>query len=332
MREALQRAWLHRGGLALLLWPLSLLYRALAGAHRLIYQCGLRPVAKAGVPLIVVGNVVAGGAGKTPVVIALVQRLQQRGCKVGVVSRGHGRRGSEPLAVSPASDPALAGDEPLLVARRCSVPVVVARRRADAVRLLRTRNPDVQVVVSDDGLQHHALARDIEICVFDQRGVGNGWLLPAGPLREAWPRPVDFVLRAPDTPGIDGFVLHRRLARDAVRADGVRKPLGGFAGQPCDALAGIAQPGMFFSMLREAGIVLRHEIGLPDHHDFADGRVRSTPGVPLLCTEKDAVKLWGAEPGAWAVPLELEIDPAFWTALEERLDRSLSSAHGPQAA
>ncbi len=332
MREALQRAWLRRSGLALPLWPVSLLYGALAAAHRAPYRFGWRRPGAAGIPVIVVGNVVAGGAGKTPVVIALVQQLQAWGVRVGVVSRGHGRASGDCLEVTPQTDPEACGDEPLLVARRCGVPVVVAARRLEAVRALRRLHPQVQLVVSDDGLQHHALARDVEICVFDDRGAGNGWLLPAGPLREPWPRAVDVILKAEAAPVEGGFVLRRRLADVAVAADGSTRALQAFGGADCDAVAGIAQPERVCYMLRARGLRLRRAIALPDHHRFTPGSVQAGGGVPLLCTEKDAAKLWRHEPRAWAVPLEVDIEPAFWAALRQRVMPRLSSCDGSQAA
>lgn len=328
MRAALQRAWTRRGPLARLLWPVSLLFAALAAARRALYRAGVLRTHRAGVPVVVVGNVVAGGAGKTPVLIALVQHLRAHGIAVGVVSRGHGRSSRGCLEVTPHTPAALAGDEPLLIARRCGVPVFVAERRIEAARALRSAHPQVQLIVSDDGLQHLALARDVEICVFDDRGVGNGWLLPAGPLREPWPRRVDLVLRSEDAPMSEGWPLRRRLAEHAVRADGATASLSTWRDQPCDALAGIARPEAFFTMLAARGLQLRRAHALPDHFAFAAGDRWAEPGVPLLCTEKDAVKLWQVEPQAWAVPLEVEIDPAFWAALDARL----SSLHGSPAA
>jgi tetraacyldisaccharide 4'-kinase len=186
--------------------------------------------------------------------------------------------------------------------------------------------------VSDDGLQHHALQRDIELVVFDDRGVGNGWLLPAGPLREPWPRPADLVVRSAGAAGIEGFRIERGLAADARRADGARRPLRSFAGQACAAVAGIASPEAFFSMVRDAGITLAHAIALPDHHDFTAALPSVPPGMPLLCTEKDAVKLWRTHPEAWAVPLDVRIEAQFWNALDALLDPKLSSADGSQAA
>ena len=328
MSGALQRAWLRRGPLACALWPLSLLYRAVSALHRQAYASGLRAVARMPVPVVVVGNVIAGGAGKTPVVIALVRHLTRSGLQVGVVSRGYGREQRGCFEVREHDDARRVGDEPLLVARETAVPVFVAARRAEAARALLKAHPQTQVIVSDDGLQHHALVRDLEICVFDARGAGNGWLLPAGPLREPWPRKVDLVLRPDEVAGdIAGQEVHRTLATHAVRADGTRVPLADLAGHRLHALAGIANPESFFAMLRQAGLLLERTMPLPDHHRFDEGS-RLDPSATLLCTEKDAVKLWRLRPDAWAVPLRLEIDPEFWEVLDELLEPKLSSAHG----
>jgi tetraacyldisaccharide 4'-kinase len=327
----LQRAWLRRGPLAWLLRPLSTVYGALAALHRGLYTSGRRQVERLPVPVIVVGNVIAGGAGKTPVVLAVLQHLRARGLRAGVVSRGYGRRGSECREVQPQDDPALAGDEPLLLRRNGGLPVFVGRQRAEAGRALLAAHPRTQVIVSDDGLQHHALARDIEICVFDRRGIGNGWLLPAGPLREPWPRRVDLVLRDAATPGIEGHVLRRALAAEAVRGDGARRPLSELLAAPVHAIAGIASPQVFFEMLRDAGFELAASHALPDHADFS--ALPPLPaGATLVCTEKDAAKLWRLRPDAWAVPLQVEIPPEFWQAFDRLLDGPLSSPHGSPPA
>ena len=331
MGEALQRAWLRRGPLACLLWPFSLVFGALAALRRAAFQLGLLKRNRVAVPVIVVGNVVAGGAGKTPVVMALVEHLRARGLRPGVVSRGYGRSLADCREVHADSSPHEVGDEPLLVARSCGVPVFVAPGRAQAANALLAAHPTTQVIVCDDGLQHYSLRRDVEICVFDERGIGNGWLLPAGPLRESWPRAVDLVLHTGAPAGIDGFAAQRRLASHAVRADGMRVPLAELAGRPLTAVAGIAKPEAFFTMLREQGLQLAATLALPDHHDYPKDPSDGKAGE-LVCTEKDAVKLWRLRPDAWAVPLALEIAPGFWTALDSLLDAKLSSAHGSQTS
>jgi tetraacyldisaccharide 4'-kinase len=318
MHAALQRAWLHRGAPACILLPLSLVFGAVVALRRAAYRSGLLKAQRVRVPVIVVGNAIAGGSGKTPIVQAIVHHLQSRRLQVGVISRGYGRTTSGCREVTIGSDPAVTGDEPLLIARSCGVPVFVAARRVEAAQALLKAYPATQVIVSDDGLQHYALARDIEICVFDERGTGNGWLLPAGPLREPWPRPVDLVV------GPGGFGIERSLSRDAVRADGTRIALRDL--RNTTALAGIAKPEVFFDMLRAAGAGIQRTVALPDHHDFA--KPIDVEG-DIVCTEKDAVKLWRSRPDAWAAPLQVRIAPEFWTALDAKLS---STGDGPQTA
>ena len=249
----IQDVWLTRGPLARLLWPLSCLYGALAAARRAQYRFGWKVVERVPVPLVVVGNVMAGGVGKTPAVIAIVQHLQTRGLAVGVVSRGYGRVTRDCREVLAGSDPAEVGDEPALVRRATGAPVVVAHQRIEAARTLLLRHPKTQVIVSDDGLQHLSMGRDIEICVFDDRGVGNGWLLPAGPLREAWPRRCDLVLHTGRNPAFEGYVARRALAPHALGRGGRRVPLSELANRPVIAVAAIGRPQAFFDMLRAAG-------------------------------------------------------------------------------
>jgi tetraacyldisaccharide 4'-kinase len=336
---SLQQAWLHRGATAWLLRPVAALFGLLAATRRALYRVGWVSREAVPVPVIVVGNVVAGGAGKTPVVMAVVAHLSSRGLRVGIVSRGYGRRTADCREVLATSDARDVGDEPALLQRATGMPVFVARRRIDAARALLHRHPGVNVIVSDDGLQHLALRRDVEICVFDERGVGNGWLLPAGPLREPWPRRCDLVLHSGERPGIDarglpipGFGARRALAGHALRADGTRVPLAALHDRPLVAVAAIARPERFFDMLRARGLRPERCIALPDHHDFegwnlpAPGPGQQAPMV--LCTEKDAVKLWRVRPDVLAVPLVFTPEAAFF----EALDAKLSSVDGYQAA
>lgn len=319
---ALQRAWQRRGVLACLLWPLSLLMGLVVRLRRGLYAAHILPSGHPGVPVIVVGNVVVGGAGKTPVVMAVVRHLQTRGWKPGVVSRGYGRSTTDCRAVLPDSPPSQVGDEPLLIARQCKVPVFVARQRMEAAHALRQSHPDIDIIVCDDGLQHLALARDIEVCVFNSDGAGNGWLLPAGPLREPWPRPVDLVVHAGDAPaGGDAprFAMQRCLETCALRADGSQVPLHDLQGQPLLALAGIARPGDFFALLQQVGLTPERTLALPDHYDFDSFQRPSDKRYTLICTEKDATKLWRHHPDALAAPLQVDIAPGFFTALDARL-------------
>ncbi|MGE0332506.1 MAG: tetraacyldisaccharide 4'-kinase [Ramlibacter sp.] len=332
MSQVLLRAWTQRGLLARLLWPLSLVLRGLLAVRRAAYRAGWLASHRLPVPVVVVGNVVAGGAGKTPLTLALLEHLATRGLRAGVVSRGYGRAASGCTAVTATTPPAQAGDEPLLIARRARVPVFVDSDRAAAARALLRAHPATQVIVSDDGLQHLALARDIEVCAFDDRGTGNGWLLPAGPLREPWPRRVDLVVHTGSHPAFGGWRARRSLARHAVRADGSTTPLTALAGVPLTALAGIAQPSAFFAMLREQGLLLDEALALPDHNDFTGTLAALNAANTLVCTEKDAVKLWTRRPDAWAVPLQVTLDAGLVQAFDALLDAKLSLPHGSQTA
>ncbi|MHB8947908.1 MAG: tetraacyldisaccharide 4'-kinase [Rhodoferax sp.] len=330
-QQRLTKAWTHRGPLAWLLWPISLLYGVLVKLRRSLYQLGIFQSEGVAVPVIVVGNVVAGGAGKTPVVMLLVRHLQARGLQVGVISRGYGRQTDDCREVGANSYVPDVGDEPALIQRSTGAPVFVARLRIDAARALLTRYPQTQLIVCDDGLQHLGLQRDLEICVFDGRGVGNGFLLPAGPLREPWPRAVDLVLHTGTPPAFAGFSAQRTLSRYALKADGSQQALGDLAGlaglcrKPLLALAAIAKPEDFFTMLRTQGLTLSRTLALPDHYDFNSWSRNEYEGYTLICTEKDALKLWPLEPDALAVPLLVTPEPAFLTQLDARLDRLLAT-------
>jgi len=318
LHQHLPQVWTSRGLFARLLRPIAWVHAALLTARGLVWRMGWRQAHRLPVPVIVVGNVVAGGAGKTPLTIALVNHLQQQGWKAGVVSRGHGRLFDDIRAVLPGSLPTEVGDEPLLIHQKTGAPVWVAALRAEAGRALLQAHPEVNILVCDDGLQHWALARDLEICVMDERGVGNGWLLPAGPLREPWPRSVDLLLHTGTNGLPGGFQALRELAPLAHDAQGRSRALSSLLGQPVDAVAGLARPEAFFAMLRAAGLQLQQTTALPDHFDYADGSPNPSDRL-LLCTEKDAAKLWLHQPEALAVPLVLTPEAAFWQALDQRL-------------
>lgn len=352
LRPALQRillrAWTQRAGLASLLWPISLTFQCLVWLRRRLYRWGVFQPAHVDAIVIVVGNVIAGGAGKTPTVMALVQHLGARGLRVGVISRGYGRNNSAAsVEVLKDSRPEDVGDEPLLIQRTCRTPVVVGPTRHAAATALLARYPQTQVIVCDDGLQHYALYRDLEICVFDNRGCGNGWLMPAGPLRESWPRQsvtcagqrADrlLVLHTGNRPAFAGYTAQRSLAPFAMGSDGVRVPLESLSApgiKPLIALAGIAQPESFFAMLRALQVPLAKTVALPDHYHFDSSLRIFHEGYRLICTEKDAAKLWLLVPDALAVPLVFEPEAAFFSALDAvlapLLSTRLSSVHGHQ--
>lgn len=338
-----QRVWERRGAAARTLWPAHALMGAALGLRRMLWAAGLWRPWRVPVPVVVVGNVVAGGAGKTPTTIALVHHLRARGRTPGVVARGHGGDAAAPHLVADDPDPARCGDEPVLVAQATGAPVAVAPNRPCAVRALLQRHPRVDIVVSDDGLQHWALAADLALVLFDARDVGNGWLLPAGPLREPWPlrrapAPTVWVLRT-EPPGrppaahpYPEFSARRQLA-DWADDGRERRPLTEWASgrYPAPgALAGIARPQAFFDALRAAGVPLAATRPLRDHAPAAELRqalqAAARAGGPRdwLCTEKDAVKLRGTPlpegVRVWAVPLTLALPPAFTAALDAWLD------------
>ena len=313
--------------------------------RRQLYSLGWLKIRQVDALVIVVGNVIAGGAGKTPTAIALLRHLQARGHRVGLVSRGYGRTQSDCREVSPDSLPQNVGDEPLLIQRATRVPIFVGRTRHEAATALLAKYPETEIILCDDGLQHYGLFRDLEVCVFDDRGIGNGWLLPAGPLREGWPRHAVakagqrgdrlFVLHTGSHPAFAGYLAQRALAPFAVRRDGTSLPLTTLTGPgatPWVAVAGIAQPESFFSMLRALHLPLVQTVGLTDHYAF-DSLPRSIDrGYSIICTEKDAAKLWRLAPDALAIPLVLTIESAFFEALDacisEQLAAKLSSVHG----
>lgn len=358
----LQAAWLQRGPLAGVLWPVSWLYRLLWLLRLALYRLGWKASTRLPVPVLVVGNVVVGGAGKTPTVIEIVRHLQAQGWRPGMVSRGYGRQGTAPQRVTATSDPAEVGDEPRLLSQATGVPLVVGRDRAEAGQQLLAHHPEVNLIVSDDGMQHWGLARDVTVVVFDARGTGNGWLLPAGLLREPWParawgRGPLLVLQTAAAPLDAGpwprFLAQRRLAADAVNALGQRRTLAELAADgQAGALAGIAQPTVFFHMLRQQGVNIAHTLALPDHASAAVLQhalaTHPHPG-PWLCTEKDAVKLFPALQGRpatgaqlWAVALQQTSESAFFSALDRALPtapglrtpavEALSSGHGHQTS
>ncbi|WHZ18373.1 MAG: tetraacyldisaccharide 4'-kinase [Rhodanobacteraceae bacterium] len=325
--ESLQQCWYGNSPSPWWTLLLAALYGGVTASRRTLYRRGWLKRVRMPVPVVVVGNIVAGGAGKTPLTIALVQGLRDRGWKPGVVSRGYGGTALEPTLLDAQPDPSVAGDEPALIRLRTGLPVAVGADRAAAARLLLAQGVDV--IVADDGLQHYALARDVEICVVDGvRRTGNGRLLPAGPLREPESRlrAVDFVVcNGGETHG--GEIAMRLVLDAAVSlADPARKqPLASFAGQRVHAVAGIGHPPRFFEALRSLGIdVVAHPF--PDHHRYVAADLGFGDGLPVLMTEKDMVKCRAfAKGNAWAVPVTAELPASFFDAVVARLKRPAGS-------
>ncbi len=329
-RQWLQSRWYGRG-LSLQLLPLVPvwgLFCLLSGARRLLYACRLLRAERLPVPVLVVGNITVGGAGKTPLTLWLAEALRRQGWQPAIVSRGYGAQNDGVRAVTPDSVASDVGDEPLLLARRSGVPVWVGRQRAVVGRALLQAHPEVNVLLCDDGLQHYALARDVEIAVFDLRAAGNGWRLPLGPLRE----PPNRLAR------VDAVVLNG-LARDALPVfsapgyamrlrpgsfyrlsdPGLTCQAAALSGRNLHALAGIGDPERFFATLGSLGLVFdRHPF--PDHHAYSAADLAFAEGGVLLMTEKDAVKCAGLITGdAWVLPVEAEVDAALMETILEKI-------------
>ncbi|HEY9106024.1 MAG TPA: tetraacyldisaccharide 4'-kinase [Roseateles sp.] len=331
LADRLQQQWLTGGPLSAALLPLSWLYRGLLALRAAAYHVGLKRTESLPVPVIVVGNWIVGGAGKTPTTLALLELLRARGLKAGVISRGYGRDGDGVYLVTCESTAREAGDEPLLIHLRGRVPVAVGSDRVAAARALLTAHPALDLLVSDDGLQHWRLPRRLSLLVFDERGLGNGRLLPAGPLRQP-PAPlaadqmVVYNAAQPST-ALPGFVAERGLK-------GAVSLAGWWAGDPATtdtlaalrqrpgllAVAGIARPQRFFDMLAAQGLHV-DTLPLPDHADFATlPWAADTAGIVL--TEKDAVKLPPERVGTtpvWVVTLDFSLGAGFEAALDKQL-------------
>jgi len=306
IEQALHAAWRRKGLFSLILSPLSCLYAGIVASRRAGYLRHPERVHHDIVPVLVVGNIYIGGTGKTPVVIALVQALQQRGWRPGVVSRGYGARpGDKPRIGQGLLDPTLFGDEPALIAAQTQVPVSVHPDRPAAIRRLRRQYPEINVVISDDGLQHLALGRDLEIIVQDARGVGNGRMLPAGPLREPGSRlqSADFIINnllpgesPADTPSGPARAITMTLEPAIVEhlESGARLEWGEWLSrhgqEKCAAAAAIGQPGRFFTMLRNHGLAPQPELALPDHYSYEHSPFTDLNADRILVTPKDAVK------------------------------------------
>jgi tetraacyldisaccharide 4'-kinase len=324
---ALQRRWYDaERPPPVCLRPLAAAFSSIAAARRARQRAAAEALP---VPVIVVGNISVGGTGKTPFVTWLVRELLDLGWKPGIVSRGYGGHAPRyPWPVTADSKAAEVGDEPLLLARRCAVPVVVAPdRRAAALQLLACGTVDV--VVADDGLQHYRLPRDLEFCVVDgRRGLGNGALLPAGPLREPPARltTVDCVVVngagwRPE-PGVPGVCMHLHLGEAvSLQAPARRQPLSALAGRRVHAFAGIGRPQRFFDALEEQGLrVQPHE--RPDHHRYTAADFAGLDPAPLLMTEKDAVKCAGLVPAdSWMVPVDAVLTAEDAARVRELLAR-----------
>ena len=350
MRAWLEREWQRRGGGALIFLPLAIVFGAVTALRRLLYRLNVIPTWRARVPVVVVGNITVGGTGKTPLALAILEILQRRGWTPGVVARGYGRvppgehdpRGV--VRVYPGvATPEHFGDEPVLIARRSQVPVYISADRPAAARALLAAHPEVNVLVSDDGLQHYALGRDVELAVVDgERLFGNGLLLPSGPLREPVSRlaSVDaVVVNGPGEAPIPGKrIFAMRLAGESFVSLGGQQELTleEFAlaarGRAAVAIAGIGNPERFFGHLAALGISARG-IAFHDHHAFQPAELK-LPGADLIVmTEKDAVKCAAfADSRMWYMRVDARLPPEFDDFLLALVGQARKRADGSQAA
>ena len=346
LQGQVRAAWQARGPLPLLMGPLALLHWTWRGLRRVLRALGLARPQRLPVPVVVVGNLLVGGTGKTPLVIDLVAALRARGWHPGVVARGVGGGAPIPVDVEPASDPAQCGDEPLLVRCVTGAPVAVGRDRVAAARLLLSLHPSCNLIIADDGLQHRRLARDFEIAVLSRAGLGNGWLLPAGPLRDppARLRSVDAVVLHGEVPPVrihSPFYRMSTAIRDAtcMVAPERQVALADLAREQQEhnlrllALCAIGAPERFFAQLRAWGLRI-DTLALPDHARIDATLVPQGRYDRVLVTEKDAVKCHrdprlGRDERIWVVPLHASVDPGLAELISNRLQ---GASHGPEAA
>lgn len=310
----------------MLLLPVAALFATVSALRQLAYRCKLLKSERIGIPVIVVGNITAGGTGKTPLVLWLAQFLTARGKRPGIISRGYGATRTDPRVVPVNGNAADYGDEPCLLSQRAACPVWVGTDRAATARALRAAHPEVDVIISDDGLQHYRLARDIEIAVIDgTRGLGNGWPLPAGPLREPASRlaTVDaVVVNGGDATGAFPHSLAMQLEGDTLR--NLHDPqqtvaAAHFRDRQVYAIAGIGNPSRFFAQLQRLGLdcITR---AFPDHHAYTAQDLQFAGDHPLVMTEKDAVKCTAfATTRHWALVVNAVPDESLGDTIIARL-------------
>lgn len=337
----IQRVWYGSDRSYRLLLPFSGLYCLLLMSRRMLYRLGFLRIHTAAVPVIVVGNITAGGTGKTPTTIWLAQEMRERGFSPGIVSRGYGgSRSKSSMRVDPASDPAIVGDEPVLIAIRTGCPVVVDANRSRAASMLVEDGADL--IIADDGLQHYSLARSYEICVIDgARGLGNRMLLPAGPMRETVGRleNVDQVLvNGRLRKGTESLLVVEQnalefelIATDVSRLNGsLTRPIDRFAGTTVHGVAAIGNPRRFFDLLRGHGIqVIEH--AYPDHARLKKSDIDFGDDFDILMTEKDAVKLdRQVSDRMWYVPVDLKMDPVQAGPWLQQIESRMRDEQGKQ--
>lgn len=331
MANWLQKQWLTFTPWHLLLLPISWLFLIITAFRRFLYKCGVLKSHRLPVPVIVVGNINVGGAGKTPVVIWLAEQLKQAGYKPGVISRGYGSDLVGVASVSPTSNPNAVGDEPVLIAMRTACPVFVGARRVEAGLALLKAHTECDILISDDGLQHYALQRDVELVVVDgAKGFGNGALLPAGPLREPKSRlkTVDAVVSNGSATNLKALILSPVIAMqlkatafyNLIDRQSLAAPAD-FTGKTITAIAGIGNPDRFFNQLSAMGLNFKRK-AYNDHYQYRAQDFESLETDIVIMTEKDAVKCTSfAQPNFWVLPVSAEIDAQLMAVILNKLDK-----------
>ncbi len=319
----LQQQWYRLGPWHLLLIPLSWLFWLLSGLRRLCYRLHLLPSYQLRVPVIVIGNISVGGTGKTPLVIWLAERLKQNGYRPAIISRGYGGSVHGVSPVYANSDPVAVGDEPVLLAKRSQCPVWVGHDRVAVAAALLKAHPECDVIISDDGLQHYKLQRDVEVIVVDgDRRFGNGWLIPAGPLRERESRlkAADAIVYNGDRSVPDAFSMKLENAAFRNLVDPTKTAsVTDFTEQHIYVIAGIGNPGRFFQQLHDIGLHFEQR-AFPDHHGFQAADLQSIKAEAILMTEKDAVKCAAfAQPNWWYLPVNAVVDEALTSRILNKL-------------
>ncbi len=331
MQQFVHKIWYEGHWLKWVFWPLSWLFSLISSVRRSLFRLGIKPVYRSPVPVIVVGNITAGGSGKTPTVLYLVELLRRSGYKPGVISRGYGAEITSPLRVTSEHSSKDVGDEPAMIFARTQVPMVVGPNRVAALETLLDKG-DVDLVICDDGLQHYALGRDIEITLIDgERRFGNGMLIPAGPLREGPWRldSVDFRLCNGGTAQAGEFAMTLEPSGliELAAGDNSHAPV---AGDKIAAMAGIGNPERFFTTLRQQGFELARTRAFDDHQAFTAGDIDTlSQDLPILMTEKDAIKCRGfAKQNWWYLAVDAKLAPEFDTQLLQKVAAAKAGKQG----
>ncbi len=320
--------WLKRNLISWLLWPFSLLFGVIIAIRQWGYRCGIFKTYKSTLPIIVIGNISVGGTGKTPLVIALAEQLKQKGFRPAIISRGYKSQATHfPFCVTTDTPVSLAGDEPLMIARHTNCPVMIDPVRVRAVKALEAAG-ECDVIISDDGLQHYALVRDVEVVVIDgKRQFGNGFLLPAGMLREPISRISTeniIIVNGEEQLNNVNTVFNMHLNPTSVKSlnSNESRNIASFKNQRIHAMAGIGNPARFFDLLREYHIdIIEH--AFPDHHNYseADFTFLHAQNLPIIMTEKDAVKCQHLVYNAWYVVITAELPETFYSLIQMKLGK-----------